>query len=115
MTKRIRHRSVLTLQLEDCTLDEMLKHLNECKEKHPDVDLLISYEGEYMEYNGPDEMQIHYYSEETDAEYNTRLDYETAKQTDKELKEMDRLLSYKKLNPVNQQRLDELLEKYHNG
>ena len=115
MSKQIRHRKVLTIKLEDCTLDEMLQKLNECKVLHPNENLQISYEGEYMQYNGPEEMQVHYYSEETDEEYNRRLEWEAENQKAKELKELDRLLSYKKLNPANQLRLEELLEKFHNG
>lgn len=115
MTKKQVYRSVLTLKLEDCTLDEMLQKLNECKVLHPTENLEISYEGEYMEYNGPSEMVVYYHSEETEEEFKRRLDWEYEKKKTKELKEMDRLLSYKKLNPTNQLRLDELLEQYHNG
>ncbi|WVO01338.1 hypothetical protein [Salmonella phage PHA46] len=114
--KRILYREVLTMDLEDCTLDEMLQKLNECKHQHPTEVLQIEFDCEFGGgYSGPDCMKICYYSEETDKEFTMRMNYEREKLEEKERKELGRLISAKKLNPANQQRLQELLEKYHNG
>lgn len=115
MTKQNRYREVLTFELDDCTLDEMLQKLNDCKIKHPTEELKYEYTSEYGDYGGPDHVCIYYISEETDEEYSQRLEYEREKLEEKERKELGRLLGYKKPNEANVKRIQELLEKYHNG
>lgn len=115
MTKQLIHRLVTTLRVEDCSVDELLQILNDAKAKHPTEDLQIEYGDECGGYHGAEYMDICYTSEETDEEFHLRLEREREKQQQKELKEMDRLLGYKTLNSANQKRLDELLEKFHNG
>lgn len=115
MTKQIRHRHIDDLELEDCSLDEMLVKLNKYKEQYPTENIEVSFDSSYGQYSGPDHMHICYYSEETDEEYSQRLEYEREKLETKERKELGRLISAKKLNPTNQLRLEELKGKYLNG
>ena len=113
MDRRIISHHVTTIKLEDCNLDELLIKLNECKSQHPTETLVITYDGEYMEYNGPSQMDISYESKETDEEYERRLAWDKEKLEEKERKELSRLMSYKTMNPANQKRLEELMEKYN--
>lgn len=115
MERKQVYREVLSIALDDCSLDELLQKLNECKEKHPTENLQVTYDGEYCQYNGPSETTVFYYSPETDEELQRRLDYEREKLETKERKELGRLISAKKLNAANQKRFQELMEKYHNG
>lgn len=114
MTREIRTRDVAEIPLQDYTLDELLLELNKHKKQHPDVLLKVEFtaEGGY-EYSGPEYLTITYESEETDEEYNRRLEYEKEKLEQKERKEMGRLVVAKKLNPAQKEKLEMYLKKYH--
>lgn len=114
MKKEIRTRDVAELPLEDYTLDELIGELNKYKVQHPDQELLVQFtaEGGY-EYSGPEYLTITYKSEETDEEYNARIEYINKKQEEKERREMGRLVAAKKLKPEQQEKLKMYLAKYH--
>lgn len=112
MTRRVLYREIKTYELTDYTLDFLLDELLGFKAQYPNTDIRVEFSSVYDSYSGPDEMAIFYTSPETDEEYNTRLAVEADELETKERKELGRLVSAKKLNPNNQLRLRELLEKY---
>lgn len=75
MTKRMISCTVDSFELEDCSVDEMLEKLNECKKQYPNVELHISYEYLY-EFEGPDHIDVYFNRIETDEEQQEREDLE---------------------------------------
>lgn len=98
-------RSVATLSLDDCTVLEMIGTLQSFQNLF-EQELSIEYWGNG--YDGYDSLEIYYYSEETDAEYENRL----LLLRNKEIKEMNRLMSYIHRCESNEDRLNELMKKY---
>ena len=112
MTKRILHRKIAELDLDDTTLDELLSTLQSIKDKHPTEDIKVEYIS-VCQYSGSTSMWIYFNSLETDDEYAERLAYEAEALETKERKELGRLASAKKLNEKSRLRLIELLTKYN--
>lgn len=113
MTKRQIYIPVSKSNLDDCTVEEMINKLTELKITHKEHDLFLEYVAEDT-YSGPSQIVIYYNREESDEEYKSRLDFENEFHKDMEIREMNRLLKCKKLNPTNQLKLDEYLIKYKN-
>jgi hypothetical protein len=106
-------KTVLSEDIDDCSVDEMISKLNELKKQNPNEELHISYMSEY-EFEGPSRFEVYFTRLETDEEYNSRLEFEKQWEKEKELKELDTLFGLSSLSELQKKRIAHLLEKHRN-
>lgn len=114
MTKFMTTKTVLSEDIEDCSVDEMISKLNELKKQYPNEELHISYETEY-EFEGPSYFTVYFNRIETDEEEKSRLYTEKVQLETYERLEMHRLQKMKNPNSVDKLNLSLFVEKYYNG